>query len=102
MCRCSSVGEILFEGPESRLCLIARVCQNVSAARSWGRLCRYDFPDGGIMTRDPINILLVDDHPAKLLTYEAILQNLGENLIKDGTARHAPEHLLKEDIAIAL
>src|ERR1700731_479018 len=59
-------------------------------------------PMGGIMTRDPINILLVDDHPAKLLTYEAILQNLGENLIKAGSARQALEHLLKEDIAIVL
>jgi response regulator RpfG family c-di-GMP phosphodiesterase len=57
---------------------------------------------GGIMTRDPINILFVDDHPAKLLTYEAILQNLGENLIKAGSARQALEHLLKEDIAIVL
>jgi response regulator RpfG family c-di-GMP phosphodiesterase len=39
------------------------------------------------MTKDPINILLVDDQPAKLLTYEAILQDLGENLIKAGSAR---------------
>jgi signal transduction histidine kinase len=54
------------------------------------------------MTKDPINILLVDDHPEKLLTYEAILQGLGENLIKAGSAREALEHLLKEDIAIVL
>ena len=33
------------------------------------------------MTKDPINILLVDDQPAKLLSYEATLQSLGENLI---------------------
>src|SRR6202035_2641570 len=57
---------------------------------------------GGIMTKDPINILLVDDQPAKLLSYEAILQGLGENLIKAGSARAALEHLLKEDIAIVL
>ncbi len=54
------------------------------------------------MTKDPINILLVDDQPAKLLSYEAILQGLGENLIKAGSAREAFEHLLKEDIAIVL
>jgi signal transduction histidine kinase len=54
------------------------------------------------MTKDPINILLVDDQPAKLLTYEATLQSLGENLIKAGSAREALEHLLKEDIAIVL
>src|SRR3984893_1836964 len=57
---------------------------------------------GDIMIKDPINILLVDDQPAKLLSYEAILQGLGENLIKAGSAREAFEHLLKEDIAIVL
>src|SRR2546430_10663042 len=57
---------------------------------------------GGLMTKDPINILLVDDHPAKLLSYEATLQSLGENLIKAASAREALEHLLKEDIAIVL
>jgi CheY-like chemotaxis protein len=51
---------------------------------------------GDIMIKDPINILLVDDQPAKLLSYEAILQGLGENLIKAGSAREAFEHLLKE------
>ena len=54
------------------------------------------------MTTDPTNILLVDDQPAKLLSYEAILQDLGENLINAGYAREALEHLLKKDIAIVL
>src|ERR1700730_1569458 len=54
------------------------------------------------MTKDPINILLVDDQPAKLLSYEAILQGLGENLITAGSAREALEQLLKKDIAIVL
>ena len=31
---------------------------------------------------DRVNILLVDDQPSKLLSYEAILSDLGENLIK--------------------
>src|ERR1700730_1769295 len=57
---------------------------------------------GGIMTKDPINILLVDDQPVKLLSYEVTLQSLGENLIKAGSAQEALEHLLKEDIAIVL
>ena len=30
---------------------------------------------------DKVNILLVDDQPAKLLSYETILADLGENLI---------------------
>src|ERR1700737_5640331 len=54
------------------------------------------------MTKDPINILLVDDQSAKLLSYEATLQSLGENLIKAGSAREALQHLLKTDIAIVL
>ena len=54
------------------------------------------------MTKDPINILLVDDQPAKLLSYAAILQDLGENLITAGSAREALEQLLKKDIAIVL
>jgi len=51
---------------------------------------------------DPVNILLVDDQPAKLLSYQAILQELGENLIAVGSAREAFEQLLKNDIAIIL
>ena len=50
----------------------------------------------------PLNILLVDDQPAKLLTYEAMLGGLGANLIKAPTARDALGHLLREDIAVVL
>jgi DNA-binding response OmpR family regulator len=52
--------------------------------------------------KDPINILLVDDQPAKLLTYEVILSEPRENLIKAESAREALEYLLKNDIAIIL
>src|SRR5262249_15333985 len=51
---------------------------------------------------DRVNILLVDDQPAKLLSYEVILRDLGENLIKAGSAKGAFEQLLKTDIAIVL
>ena len=51
---------------------------------------------------DKVNILLVDDLPAKLLSYETILAELGENLIKAASAREALEHLLKQDIALIL
>jgi signal transduction histidine kinase len=51
---------------------------------------------------DRISILLVDDQPDKLLTYETILQDLGENLIKARTAREALEQLLREEIAVIL
>jgi two-component sensor histidine kinase/DNA-binding response OmpR family regulator len=52
--------------------------------------------------KEKINILLVDDQPAKLLSYEAILGELGENLIKTTSARQALEQLLRTDVAIVL
>src|SRR5580698_11380883 len=51
---------------------------------------------------DSVNILLVDDEPAKLLSYEVMLEELGENLIKSSSAREALEQLLKQDIALIL
>jgi two-component sensor histidine kinase/DNA-binding response OmpR family regulator len=51
---------------------------------------------------DKVNILLVDDQPAKLLSYEAILNDLGENLVKASSGREALEHLLKSNIAVVL
>ena len=53
-------------------------------------------------TREPVNILLVDDQPAKLLTYDTILSELGENLIKANSGREALEYLLKNEIAVVL
>src|SRR6185436_9886208 len=38
---------------------------------------------------DKVNILLVDDQPAKLLSYEVMLGELGENLIKAGSPHEA-------------
>jgi PAS domain S-box-containing protein len=52
--------------------------------------------------QDKVNILMVDDQPAKLLTYEAILADLGENLIKVTSGREALEQLLRNDIAVVL
>src|SRR5579863_3143206 len=51
---------------------------------------------------EKLNILLVDDQPAKLLSYEAILQGIDENLIKATSGREALEHLLRSDIAVVL
>src|SRR6516225_4293922 len=48
------------------------------------------------------NILMVDDQPAKLLSYEVILRSLGENLIKANSASEVFEHLLNADIAVLL
>src|SRR6266567_8351395 len=51
---------------------------------------------------DKVNILMVDDQPAKLLSYEVILADLGENLIKANTASEALNVLLKTDVAVVL
>src|SRR6266702_7846736 len=51
---------------------------------------------------DKVNVLLVDDQPGKLLAYEVILRDLGENLIKAASAREALEYLLKTDVAVLL
>src|SRR5438128_9620412 len=51
---------------------------------------------------EKVNILLVDDQPGKLLGYEVILSELGENLIKAGSANEALEQLLKKDVAVVL
>ena len=51
---------------------------------------------------DQANILMVDDQPGKLLSYEAILRDLDENLIKARSAREALEVLLRQDVAVVL
>ena len=50
----------------------------------------------------PVNILLVDDTPSKLLTYEIVLAELGENLIKASSVEDALGVLLKTDVALLL
>jgi CheY-like chemotaxis protein len=55
-----------------------------------------------MIAQEQVNILLVDDQPAKLLSYEVILAELGENLIKANSAREALEFLLKNDVAVIL
>jgi signal transduction histidine kinase len=55
-----------------------------------------------VTDQEKVDILLVDDQPAKLLSYEAILEQLGENLIKAGSATEALEQLLKRNVAIIL
>jgi len=51
---------------------------------------------------EKVNILMVDDQPAKLLSYEVMLGGLGENLIKANSAKEALELLLKTDVAVVL
>src|SRR6202140_3517408 len=52
--------------------------------------------------KDRVNILMVEDQPAKLLSYEVMLGELDENLIKASSAKQALELLLKNDVAVVL
>jgi signal transduction histidine kinase len=52
--------------------------------------------------RDKVNILMVDDQPAKLLSYEVILSSLDENLVRANSGKEALDHLLKTDFAVVL
>jgi signal transduction histidine kinase len=55
-----------------------------------------------LQATEPVNILLVDDQPAKLLSFEVILGELGENLIKAASAQEALAQLLRHEIAVVL
>jgi signal transduction histidine kinase len=49
-----------------------------------------------------VNILLVDDQPARLLSYETILAELGQNLISAHSGVEALGILMKHEIALVL
>ena len=51
---------------------------------------------------DRVNILLVDDQPANLVALEAMLQGLGQNLIKAESGREALRWLLTHEFAVIL
>jgi signal transduction histidine kinase len=51
---------------------------------------------------DKVNILLVDDQPARLLTYESILGDLGHNLVAARSGTEALERLMAAEFAVVL
>jgi signal transduction histidine kinase len=51
---------------------------------------------------DKVNILLVDDQPARLLSYETILGELGQNLICARSGVEALARLMKDEFALVL
>ena len=60
------------------------------------RLPAYPPPD------DRVNILLVDDQPANLVALDAMLQGLGQNLVKAESGREALKWLLTHEFAVIL
>lgn len=51
---------------------------------------------------DAVNILLVDDQPGKLLSYQVMLEELGETLLPVSSAQEALAILLKTEVAVVL
>jgi PleD family two-component response regulator len=51
---------------------------------------------------EPVNILLVDDLPANLLSLEAMLEGLGQNLVKARSGEDALRQLIQKDFAVIL
>jgi len=51
---------------------------------------------------EKVNVLLVDDQPARLLTYETILSELGQNLVRAGSGLEALDKLMRDEFAVVL
>jgi PAS domain S-box-containing protein len=55
-----------------------------------------------MLNESTVNILLVDDHPENLIALEAILEGLGQNLVKAQSGTEALKCLLNQDFAVIL
>jgi CheY-like chemotaxis protein len=51
---------------------------------------------------EKVNILLVDDKPEKLLSLEAVLEDLGQNIVRAYNGREALRSLLAQEFAVIL
>jgi signal transduction histidine kinase len=51
---------------------------------------------------EKVNILLVDDQPARLLTYQSVLRELNQNLVSARSGAEALEKLMRDDFAVVL
>jgi signal transduction histidine kinase/PleD family two-component response regulator len=58
--------------------------------------------DESMKSTEPVNILVVDDMPEKILAIEATLAELGQNIVKASSGREALRSLLKDDFAVIL
>ncbi len=50
----------------------------------------------------PVNILVVDDQPENLMALEAVLETLGQNVVKANSGQEALKCLLRDDFAIVI
>jgi signal transduction histidine kinase len=63
---------------------------------------RAETPARSDTSADPVNILLVDDKPSRLLTYRTILNDLEENLIEASSGTEALKLLMEHEFALIL
>ena len=59
-------------------------------------------PSPVVAVRDQVEILIVDDRPENLLTLEAILEPLGQHLVRVSSGEEALRKLLKHDFAVVM
>jgi PAS domain S-box-containing protein len=55
-----------------------------------------------VQDKERVNVLLVDDQPGKLLSYQVMLAELDENLVPVTSANEALAYLLKSEVAVVL
>src|SRR5688500_14951414 len=51
---------------------------------------------------EKVNILIVDDQPSRLLSYEVILAELNQNIVRAGSGAEALQELMRREYAVIL
>src|SRR5689334_21240438 len=51
---------------------------------------------------EKVNVLMVDDQPSRLVSYQAILAPLGQNLVCAGSGDEALQKLMRQEFAVIL
>src|SRR5437763_3710948 len=54
------------------------------------------------MNEGKVSILIVDDKPEKLLSLEAVLEDLGQQIVRAYSGREALRHVLHQEFAVIL
>lgn len=83
---------------------IVSVDFSVSSQRTREVAASHRPPEGNNPSREDrrVNILLVDDTPENLIALEAVLSDLGQNLVKARSGEEALRLLLKREFAVIL